>query len=290
MSDKGDGLGNKPIIVILGLIASCIAIFTFFTGKQNIAEILNSGSNKNTPISNQPTPTYITIASETSVHSSASNIRATATSIPLPTSTEIIIPPTIYDKRTRSKDGAIQVYVPVEMGFGGFWIDQTEITSKQYELCVNDGVCDHRGIGDYGDNPVMGLSGNWVQDYCTWAGARMPTRDEWLRAATGIDGRAWPWGDLWDSSKANIILNYNGEGIMPVGSYPNGASPYGALDMAGSVTEWVLDSTCEDGYRHQGKAPYNHYSPEDYLGYSPSTSECLNPGNGVGGGRCVQAP
>ena len=284
MSDKGNDLGNKPLIVILGLIASLIAIFTFLTGKQTIADILNSDNSSSLPVSNPLSP-YEIIPSETPIKSDTSNVRATATQIPLPTSTEITIPPTIYNKRIRSKDGAIQVYVPVEMGFGGYWIDQMEISGNQFQLCVNDGSCNGINIEIRGDYPVE-LTGDRVQDYCTWAGVRMPTRDEWLRAATGTDGRTWPWGDVWDSKKANIVLGYNSKGIMPVGSYPNGASPYGVLDMAGSLTEWVLDSTCNDGFRLQGQAPYDHFSPEDYLGYAPSVSECLYRGNGGGGGRC----
>ncbi len=105
------------------------------------------------------------------------------------------------------------------------------------------------------DHPVMYVSWNDMLAYARWLAQvtgepwRLPAEAEWEKAARGTDGRIFPWGDQWDKSRANT--NDGGPGsTTPVGSYPQGASPYDAFDMAGNVWEWT--STIYKPY-HDGR-------------------------------------
>ena len=149
-----------------------------------------------------------------------------------------------------------------------YWIGKTEVTNAQFRPFVEgDGYTnkdywtkagwDWRtqnnivkpGYWDdsqwNGDTlPVVGVSWFEAVAYCHWLSAqtghefRLPSEAEWEKAARGTDGRIWPWGNTWEANRANSSEAGIGK-TTPVGQYPEGASPYGALDMAGNAYEWV---------------------------------------------------
>jgi eukaryotic-like serine/threonine-protein kinase len=140
-----------------------------------------------------------------------------------------------------------------------FWVDKFEVTNRQYTLCVEAGVCSapYRSHSNtrygyftdetYADYPVINVDHRMATIYCEWVGGRLPTEAEWEKAARGTDGREYPWGHYWSMDKPGNFDDYQGidedyDGdTMPVGSFPEGASPYGAMDMLGNVWEWVAD-------------------------------------------------
>jgi len=129
----------------------------------------------------------------------------------------------------------------------GFNIDIYPVTNADYKAFVDatgqppphhwEGSTYPEGKGDH---PVVWVSWHDAQAYCQWAGKRLPTEAEWEKAARGTDGRKWPWGDTFDPAKCNAKESGIGE-TAPVGKYPEGASPYGVMDMAGNVWEWTAD-------------------------------------------------
>jgi len=123
-----------------------------------------------------------------------------------------------------------------------FYIDKFEVTNQDYQECVTAGACqktEQKSGFDAPKQPVVYVDQNDARTYCQWAGKRLPKEQEWQEAARGTDGRIYTWGN--DSPNCNLA-NYNDCKIgrpFAVGSKPAGASPYGALDMAGNVWEWV---------------------------------------------------
>ena len=143
----------------------------------------------------------------------------------------------------------------------GFALDRTEVTVGAYKQCMAAGACEKRDLPASEKDaalPVTGVSWNDAARYCAFAGKRLPTEAEWEKAARGPDGRRYPWGDAFSCARGNFGT-YGGDGRCAeegapgapraVGSFPDGASPYGALDLAGNVWEWVADRYDPGYYR-----------------------------------------
>ncbi len=141
-----------------------------------------------------------------------------------------------------------------------FKIDKTEVTVAAYAKCVEAGKCSEPDSGGTYDNwdkrgrenhPVNEVNWNDATAYCAWAGKRLPTEQEWEKAARGTDGRTYPWGEQ-EPTCDRTIMKQGGWGCgknatWPVCSKPNGNSPYGLCDTADNVSEWTASS--EGTYR-----------------------------------------
>jgi iron(II)-dependent oxidoreductase len=190
-----------------------------------------------------------------------------------------------------------------------FYIDKYEITNAQYKRFLDD---TGRKPPSYWSDPlynqpsqaVMAVTWEDAAAYAQWAGKRLATEAEWEKAARGTDGRIWPWSNHWDPT----MLNANDVGAVdgyvytaPVGSYPQGVSPYGVHDMAGNLWEWVSDWYDPNYYEYSPKMnPKGPISGENHVARGGSWAinydftRCasrfgLNPGSLLTTIRCAKS-
>jgi len=200
-------------------------------------------------------------------------IVVTATPLP-PTETQITEPiPTLVpvalsgpQNATTMKwiDGSTLVYVPPGefiMGNGesnapvhnvtldAFWMYQTKVTNRMFAQCVAVGACSSptEEIGgsvysnpQYANFPVVGVTWDQSQAYCAWSQGQLPTEAQWEKAARGLNGNVYPWGDT-DPACNLLNFGYCSGRTSEVDAFPDGVSPYGLYDMAGNIFEWVGD-------------------------------------------------
>jgi formylglycine-generating enzyme required for sulfatase activity len=108
-------------------------------------------------------------------------------------------------------------------------------------------------------HPVVGVNFFDAQAFCKWEGKRLPTEAEWEHAARGAEGNRYPWGNDFDSTKANFGNQH--KSTKPVDSYAGGRSPYGIYNMAGNAFEWVSD-WYDPHYYQKSPHPPNPQGPE----------------------------
>ncbi len=187
----------------------------------------------------------------------------------------------IYPDRSCDRDWFSYETPAHNVFLSSFWIDETEVTNAQYRLCVEAGNCTlpdpltYYNDDTYTNHPVGHVNWHQATAYCEWAGRALPTEAQWEKAARGTEHLLYPWGDQFDGTKVNYCdsnctnswadkMTSDGyERTAPVGSFPEGASPYGALDMGGNVWEWVADWYDSDYYQTQTTLAENPTGPDN---------------------------
>ncbi len=172
----------------------------------------------------------------------------------------VLIPEGPYSRGSAAGAGRKDETPQAQIYVKTFYIDTYEVTNRQYlDFLAATGHREPFNVFGEGplsqvdgiDNlPVVQVTWNDAEDYCFWVGKRLPTEAEWEKAARGTDGRTYPWGNMAPTSKlANYDRDWDeGAALAPVGSHPDGASPYGVHDMSGNIREWVSDWYAEDYY------------------------------------------
>jgi formylglycine-generating enzyme required for sulfatase activity len=144
-----------------------------------------------------------------------------------------------------------------------FWLDITEVTNEAWDRCVAASACPPPDASSAGRNgfggdarfrgprqPVSAVTWDAARGYCSWFGKRLPTEAEWEKAARGTDARRYPWGNDEPTPDRAVFVN---TGVTSdVGTHPRGAGPYGHLDLAGNVWEWVEDAYDPYAYTRSG--------------------------------------
>jgi sulfatase modifying factor 1 len=158
-----------------------------------------------------------------------------------------------YEDKER---GRFSVHLPA------YYIALYPVTNGQYKMFVDE--TKHRppenafwkDIGKK-NHPVVNVNWDDARDYCSWAGLRLPSELEWEKGARGIDGREFPWGNMWENG--HRCLNGTNQGhdqTCNIWKFASGSSPWGLFHMAGNVWEWCEDS--HDSYA------YNRYQKGDF--------------------------
>ncbi|HET8759618.1 MAG TPA: formylglycine-generating enzyme family protein [Nitrospiria bacterium] len=171
----------------------------------------------------------------------------------------VLIPGGTFLMGSRGDEGKLGFEVGVDempqhsVRVRSFFMDRTEVTNAQYqkfiEVSGRPAPADPKDVEYYAwvdgkppagqeEHPVCYVAWADADAYCRWVGKRLPTEAEWERAARGDDNRIWPWGNTFDPTRCNTT-EAGFRWSTPVGSFPEGASPYGVLDLCGNVAEWT---------------------------------------------------
>ncbi len=288
---KSKAFSTISLLLLLLVVSASIVIAQDDSGSVFVPLVSN---NDNSPQSSTSTP-KLTATESAPTNTPTAFLTLTATNTPAPTSTEIDTAtstatptptntPIAYDEMVLVPAGNFEMgcdpsdreqgcrfidyadQTPLHTIYlDAYYIDKFEVTNGRYKKCVEAGVCTDpaeefsstRSLY-YSDlafinHPVTNVDWNQADNFCRWEGKHLPTEAEWEKAARGSeDVRLYPWGN----SRPEPGYTYpNTSDAVEVGSYPEGASPYGVMDLVGNVSEWVDDWYYYDYY---SRSPYTN--------------------------------
>jgi formylglycine-generating enzyme required for sulfatase activity len=186
---------------------------------------------------------------------------------------QVVIPATTFMMGARDDDELAEPdeFPQHEVSVDAFAIDLYEVSVAQYAAFLNslgayveacngftclitnfettnsyltDDTVEYIAVEDFGNMPINNVSWHGANAYCEWVGGRLPTEAEWELAATGGDGRIYPWGNSIEVDEGRTtaaVFAGTFDSLQPVDSLPEGVSPFGPHHMAGNVWEWVAD-------------------------------------------------
>jgi iron(II)-dependent oxidoreductase len=238
----GKKKGGAPI----GLIAATIllvllggAAIWWFVLRKPTGDVVSP--NANTTVSNNTNS-----SSTANTNTSTANTNTGTTSTPLVPEGMVAVAAGQY---TIGREDGDDIEKPVHtVPLKAFFIDKTEVTNAEYKKFIDATGYqapphwkDKTFPQDQENFPVVQVNWQDANSYAQWAGKRLPTEAEWEAAARGLDGRKYPWGNEWNKAFANIGAGESGS-LLGVGRFPEGQSPFGAMDMIGNAWEWTADT------------------------------------------------
>ena len=271
---------RTPILIGAGVVALILAfafgafILPSLVNRSTPTPTLAPAASETTPatsIAAVPASSSPTAQTPPTQGTSTQPVGVTPTGLPAKTTLHgvpmVLIPAGTFIMGSDAADSYPKERPAHEIYLDSYYIDLTEVTNLYYIQCVQEGPCtppinvnsvNHPSyystqFDTYHDYPVINVSWTQSEQYCEWRGGRLPTEAQWEKAArwdqaTGTS-RTFPWDGLILNDTRTDYGSHLGE-TTKVGSYPRGASPYGVLDMAGNVAEWVYDWYQDDYYEH----------------------------------------
>lgn len=199
------------------------------------------------------------------------------------------------------KDGSLLVLVPAGDFLAGvmkftvfveaFYMALYPVTNAQYKAFIDNTGYESPEKPAWGEkvwkdrdytpekanHPVTAVSHVDARAYCEWAGLRLPRELEWEKAARGIDGRNFPWGNNWDDGiHCRNLENKLQENTAPVNAYPTGCSPYGVYQMVGNVWEWTADGWEDYAYERYKMGDLSPSVTRDFFGVRGGSWDNIN--------------